>query len=161
GEGSAGSAYFFFCFFCFGAPVSLLRASKIAARSTVPCFFCSRTRLTARRIRVLAAPLSCPPVRAALSARRVTGRPLRGFLAASPSFFLPPSSLLRAIRRARRMVRSSRRSRSICVDATRMRRGSIFFSFRNASSFVVIGGGDATMDGGDVEGDTLFRPEAV
>ena len=37
----------------------------------------------------------------------VTGRPLRGFLAARPSFFLAASSLLRATRLASRIFRSS------------------------------------------------------
>src|SRR5204863_113588 len=52
-------------------------------------------------------------------------------------------------------------SRSSRVEATRMRRGSIFFSFKNDSSFVVIGGGETSTEAPDVEGDTLFGPEEV
>ena len=45
---------------------------------------------------VFAGPLIALPWSADWSAREVIGRPVRGFLAASPSFFLLGSSLLRA-----------------------------------------------------------------
>src|SRR5262249_16891634 len=97
--------------------------SNSAESSTVPCFFCSKSRLIALRMRVLVGPLTALPTTAASIARCVTGRPLRGFLAASPSFFLLLSSLLRACALARRIWRSGARNRSRMRDAASTRRG--------------------------------------
>src|SRR5579872_517892 len=107
---------------------------KRARSSTFSCFFCSSRRFTARKIRVLAGPLSCPPRMAASIARWVTGRPERGLRVSLGPPSVPSAAL--AWRLPSLIRRSSGRSFSRAWDAATIRRVSSFFAATNCANLL-------------------------